>query len=84
MTSRLRIVIADDERPARAFELNAVDYLRKPVDRRRLREMLTRAHERLERDSHASSASASSPSERVPASTGSAWRAIHRPIPAIR
>jgi len=50
MTSRLRIVIADDERPARAFELNAVDYLLKPVDRRRLREMLTRAHERLERD----------------------------------
>ena len=42
-------VTAFDEYAVRAFELNAVDYLLKPVDRRRLREMLTRAHERLER-----------------------------------
>jgi two-component system LytT family response regulator len=34
----------------RAFEMNAVDYLLKPVDKRRLRETLNRAHERIERD----------------------------------
>jgi two-component system LytT family response regulator len=46
----IAFVTAFDEYAVRAFELNAVDYLLKPVDRRRLREMLTRAHERLERD----------------------------------
>ena len=34
----------------RAFELNAVDYLLKPVTRARLAETLTRARERLEHD----------------------------------
>jgi two-component system LytT family response regulator len=33
----------------RAFEMNAVDYLLKPVDRARLREALNRVQERLER-----------------------------------
>lgn len=42
-------VTAYDEYAVRAFELNAVDYLLKPVDRARLRETLNRAHERLER-----------------------------------
>src|SRR5215468_10156310 len=42
-------VTAYDEYAARAFELNAVDYLLKPVDRARLREALNRAQERLER-----------------------------------
>jgi two-component system LytT family response regulator len=46
----IAFVTAFDEYAVRAFELNAVDYLLKPVDRRRLREMLTRARERLERD----------------------------------
>jgi two-component system LytT family response regulator len=41
-------VTAFDEFAVRAFELNAVDYLLKPVDRARLRETLNRAHERLE------------------------------------
>jgi two-component system LytT family response regulator len=41
-------VTAFDEHAVRAFELNAVDYLLKPVDRARLRETLNRAHERLE------------------------------------
>lgn len=40
---------AYDEYAVQAFELNAVDYLLKPVERFRLREMLNRAHERLER-----------------------------------
>jgi two-component system LytT family response regulator len=46
----IAFVTAFDEHAVRAFEMNAVDYLLKPVDRRRVREMLTRAHERIERD----------------------------------
>lgn len=41
-------VTAYDEYAVRAFELNAVDYLLKPVEKRRLRETLNRAHERIE------------------------------------
>lgn len=42
-------VTAYDEFAVRAFELNAVDYLLKPVDKARLRDALNRAQERLER-----------------------------------
>ncbi|MFN0110274.1 MAG: LytR/AlgR family response regulator transcription factor [Blastocatellia bacterium] len=42
-------VTAYDEYAVRAFELNAVDYLLKPVDRARLREAINRAQERLEK-----------------------------------
>jgi two-component system LytT family response regulator len=42
-------VTAHDEYAVRAFELNAIDYLLKPVDGPRLRRTLTRAHDRLER-----------------------------------
>ncbi len=42
-------VTAYDEYAVRAFELNAVDYLLKPVERSRLRETIGRAQERLER-----------------------------------
>lgn len=42
-------VTAYDEFAVKAFELNAVDYLLKPVERGRLRDTLNRAHERLER-----------------------------------
>jgi len=41
-------VTAYDEFAVQAFELNAVDYLLKPVEKARLRETLNRAHERLE------------------------------------
>jgi two-component system LytT family response regulator len=41
-------VTAYDEYAVRAFELNAVDYLLKPVDKARLREALNRAQERIE------------------------------------
>jgi two-component system LytT family response regulator len=41
-------VTAYDEYAVRAFEMNAVDYLLKPVDNARLRETLNRAHDRLE------------------------------------
>lgn len=44
----IAFVTAYDEYAVRAFELNAIDYLLKPVDRLRLRETLNRANERLE------------------------------------
>src|SRR5215475_8286002 len=42
-------VTAYDEYAVRAFELNAIDYLLKPVERSRLRETVNRAQERLDR-----------------------------------
>ncbi len=42
-------VTAYDEYAVRAFELNAIDYLLKPVERTRLRETIDRARERLDR-----------------------------------
>ena len=44
----IAFVTAYDEYAARAFEVNAVDYLLKPVERARLRETLNRAQERLD------------------------------------
>lgn len=43
-------VTAFDEHAVSAFEIEALDYLLKPVDRNRLRKTINRAHERLERD----------------------------------
>ncbi|MFN2411594.1 MAG: LytR/AlgR family response regulator transcription factor [Pyrinomonadaceae bacterium] len=49
-------ITAFDEHAIRAFELNAIDYLLKPVEKNRLRTTLDRAGERLEagdwRDTH--------------------------------
>jgi two-component system LytT family response regulator len=44
----IAFVTAYDEFAVQAFEVNAVDYLLKPVEKSRLRETLNRAHERLE------------------------------------
>jgi two-component system, LytTR family, response regulator len=44
----IAFVTAYDEYAIQAFEVNAVDYLLKPVDRTRLRQTLDRAHDRLE------------------------------------
>jgi len=49
-TPLIGFVTAYDEYAVSAFELNAIDYLLKPVDSGRLRETLNRAHERLERE----------------------------------
>jgi YesN/AraC family two-component response regulator len=49
-TPLIAFVTAYEEYAVRAFELNAVDYLLKPVDKARLRETLNRAQERIERD----------------------------------
>ena len=45
----IAFVTAYDEYAVRAFEMNAVDYLLKPVEPARLRQTINRAHERLER-----------------------------------
>jgi len=44
----IAFVTAYDEHAVKAFEVNAVDYLLKPVERARLRETLNRAQERVE------------------------------------
>jgi two-component system LytT family response regulator len=44
----IAFVTAFDEYAVRAFEVNAVDYLLKPVEKARLREALNRAQERVE------------------------------------
>jgi two-component system LytT family response regulator len=44
----IAFVTAYDEYAVRAFEVNAVDYLLKPVDKARLRETINRAHQRVE------------------------------------
>jgi two-component system, LytTR family, response regulator len=43
-------VTAHDEHAIRAFEMNAVDYILKPVETARLRQTIDRAKERLERE----------------------------------
>src|SRR4029453_2339555 len=44
----IAFVTAYDEYAVRAFEVNAVDYLLKPVEKSRLRDTLNRAQERIE------------------------------------
>jgi two-component system LytT family response regulator len=44
----IAFVTAYDEYAVKAFDMNAVDYLLKPVDKKRLRETLNRAQERVE------------------------------------
>src|ERR1044072_4889302 len=49
-TPLVAFVTAYDEYAVRAFELNAVDYLLKPVESAGLRQTLNLDHERLERE----------------------------------
>jgi two-component system LytT family response regulator len=46
----IAFVTAYDEYAIRAFEMNAIDYLLKPVEPRRLRETISRAIDRLDHD----------------------------------
>jgi two-component system LytT family response regulator len=52
-------VTAYDEYAVQAFEVGAVDYLLKPIEKSRLRETLNRAHERLEQEDWQAAESAS-------------------------
>ena len=56
-------VTAYDEYAIQAFEVNAVDYLLKPVDRARLRQTIERAHDRLEQRSAASIGASTAPGD---------------------
>jgi two-component system, LytTR family, response regulator len=51
-TPLVAFVTAYDQYAVRAFEVNAVDYLLKPVEPARLRQTLDRARERLEREDY--------------------------------
>ena len=59
----IAFVTAYDEYAIQAFEVNAVDYLLKPVDRARLRQTIERAHDRLEQRSAASSSPGTGPGD---------------------
>jgi two-component system LytT family response regulator len=51
-TPLVAFVTAYDEYAVRAFDVNAVDYVLKPVEAARLRQTIDRARERLERDDY--------------------------------
>src|SRR5437763_7841839 len=51
-TPLVAFVTAYDEHAVRAFEVNAVDYLLKPVETTRLRQTIDRAKDRLEREDY--------------------------------
>jgi two-component system LytT family response regulator len=51
-TPLIAFVTAYDEHAVRAFELNAVDYILKPVEPARLRQTIDRVKERLEREDY--------------------------------
>jgi two-component system LytT family response regulator len=68
-------VTAFDEYAVRAFELNAVDYVLKPVEAVRLRQTIDRARERLEREDYKSEAT-----ERVQAAAADYEAAGGRPL----
>jgi len=51
-TPLVAFVTAFDEYAVRAFEVNAVDYVLKPVEASRLRQTIERARERLEREDY--------------------------------
>src|SRR5205814_3709180 len=53
-TPLVAFVTAYDEYAVRAFEINAVDYILKPVETLRLRQTIDRARDWLEREDHRS------------------------------
>jgi two-component system LytT family response regulator len=76
----IAFVTAYDEYAIQAFDVNAVDYLLKPVDRARLRQTLDRAHDRLEHRAAAPSP-ASADADRLRAAAEQYEQA--RPLPPL-
>jgi two-component system, LytTR family, response regulator len=74
----IAFVTAYDEYAIQAFDVNAVDYLLKPVDLARLRQTLERAHDRLE---HHAAASATADADRLRAAAQQYEEA--RPMPPL-
>jgi len=74
----IAFVTAYDEYAIQAFDVNAVDYLLKPVDRARLRQTLERAHDRLE---HRAVTQATADAERLRAAAQQYEEA--RPLPPL-
>jgi two-component system, LytTR family, response regulator len=70
-TPLVAFVTAYDEYAVRAFEVNAIDYLLKPVERARLRETLSRAKDLLE---HAELAAETTRVDRVLSAYGASGR----------
>ena len=68
-------VTAYDEYAVRAFEVNAVDYILKPVEAVRLRQTIDRARERLEREEYKAEAA-----ERIQAAVSDYEAAGGRPL----
>jgi DNA-binding LytR/AlgR family response regulator len=68
-------VTAYDEYAVRAFEVNAVDYILKPVEAARLRQTIDRARERLEREDYKAEAA-----ERIQAAVSDYEAAGGRPL----
>src|SRR3989475_3067439 len=74
-TPLVAFVTAYDEYALRAFEVNAVDYILKPVEAARLRHTIDRTRDRLERDDYRSEQT-----ERVRAATADYEAAGGRPM----
>ncbi len=74
-TPLVAFVTAYDEYAVRAFEVNAVDYVLKPVEAARLRQTIDRARERLERDDYRTEET-----ERVRAAASAYEAASSRPL----
>lgn len=77
----IAFVTAYDEYAIQAFDVNAVDYLLKPVDRARLRQTLERAHDRLEHRAATAASAASADVERLRAAAQQYEQA--RPLPPL-
>jgi two-component system LytT family response regulator len=77
----IAFVTAYDEYAIQAFDVNAVDYLLKPVDRARLRQTLERAHDRLEHRAAAPADLETTDAERLRAAAQQYEQA--RPLPPL-
>jgi two-component system, LytTR family, response regulator len=77
-TPLIAFVTAYDEYAVRAFDINAVDYVLKPVEGHRLRQTIDRVRDRLDREDYRSEETA-----RVHAATADYEEAVKRPLQRI-